>query len=80
MSGTATKTTEHKARKRHACSWCDEAIEIGEQYKRYRYFNYGDAGTVKMHPECHTAMIEESGGHAIEWSPGEFERPARGEG
>lgn len=72
-----TEPTEHKARKAHCCEWCGERIEIGEQYKRYRYFDGGDAGTVKLHSECFDAMqdyVRKQGGWA-EWEPGEFERP-----
>lgn len=72
-----TEPAQHVARKKHHCSWCGEFIEPGSTYKRYRYFNYGDAGTVKMHPECYGAMIEaaEDEGGWIEWTPGDGERP-----
>ena len=43
---------------------------------RYRWYDSGEAATVKMHPECHKAMHEaarEEGGY-IEWTPGQ-ERP-----
>lgn len=43
---------------------------------RYRFYSQGDVGTVKMHPECHHAMLKiakEEGGW-IEWTPGQ-ERP-----
>ena len=43
---------------------------------RYRFFNGGDAGTCKMHPECYEAMEQaahEEGGW-FEWIPG-MERP-----
>lgn len=71
-----TETETHVARKRHRCDWCWQFIEPGERYSRYRYFDGGDAGTVKMHTECHEAMQEaarEEGGW-FEWSPGQ-ERP-----
>lgn len=67
----------HQARKRHRCSWCWQQIEVGEKYRRYRFYDDGEAATVKMHPECHDAMQEaarEEGG-VIEWTPGQ-ERPA----
>jgi len=76
MSASTTPETL-KARKQHCCTWCYEHIEIGRLYMRYRYFDLGDAGTVKMHPECMSAMedmADEEGGN-IEWTPGEFERP-----
>jgi hypothetical protein len=63
------------ARKRHRCSWCDTRIEVGEPYKRWRYFDDGDVGTIKMHPECHEAM-EAAPNHLVDegWMPGEFPR------
>lgn len=75
--GAQTNPTQHVARKRHRCSWCMGLIEVGVTYKRYRYFSYGDAGTVKMHPECYGAMTEaaQDEGGWIEWMPGEHERP-----
>ena len=74
MHATAVET--HKARKTHRCEWCWQRIAECSEYKRYRYYNGGDAGTVKMHPECYGAMHEaahEEGGW-IEWTPGQ-ERP-----
>ena len=71
-----TATEAHKARKMHVCCWCAERIEIGEEYRRYRWFSYGEAGTVKLHPECYDAMQDaayEEGGY-FEWTPG-MERP-----
>ena len=72
-----TETTTQTARIKHRCTWCWQVVNVGEQYKRYRYFDGGDAGTVKMHLECHDAMLwyaREEGGF-IEWTPG-MERPA----
>lgn len=46
------------ARSAHRCSWCAERIEVGAPYKRYRYFDGGDAGTVKLHPECNDILDE----------------------
>lgn len=64
------------AKKRHRCSWCAEGIEVGETYKRYRW--YGDDGpaTVKMHPECYDAMEEMAAeeGPGFEFAPGESPR------
>lgn len=75
-----TETTTQKARKRHRCTWCWEYVEKGEVYKRYRYFDGGDAGTVKLHLECHEAMLEAAReeGPGFEWTPGQ-ERPAKKE-
>lgn len=72
-----TETTAHVARKDHRCTWCWQRIKSGGTYQRYRFFDGGDVGTVKMHPECYGAMQElaaEEGG-VIEWVPG-MERPA----
>ncbi len=73
-----TEPTTHQAIKQHRCSWCWQFIEIGDQYKRYRFFDGGDAGTVKMHPECFDAMQEEAAeeGGYFEWTPG-MQRPQK---
>jgi hypothetical protein len=66
------------ARLAHRCDWCWQMIPAGTEYKRYRYFHYGDAGTCKMHPECYGAMCEaadEEGGW-LEFTPGQ-ERPEK---
>lgn len=71
-----TEVESHKAKKVHRCEWCWQRIEIGERYMRYRFFDGGEAGTVKAHPECYDAIQElahEEGGYA-EWIPGQ-ERP-----
>ena len=75
-----TEPTLHRAIKPHRCNWCWQHIVIGEQYKRYRFFNGGDVGTVKMHPECFDAMQEEAAewGYDFEWTPG-MERPNKKE-
>lgn len=76
MAETATET--HQAQKRHRCDWCWQFVEVGEEYKRYRSFYQGNAGTVRMHPECYDAMqdaIIEEGGW-LEWTPGQ-ERPEK---
>lgn len=73
-----TKPTEQNAKKIHRCYWCWQFIERGEQYKRYRWFDGGEAGTAKMHPECFEAMQQEASewGGVFEWTPGQ-ERPAK---
>jgi hypothetical protein len=55
MSATAIQMVI-AAKKKHRCSYCGHVIQIGETYKRYRYFDGGDAGTVKIHPECLAAF------------------------
>lgn len=80
MSGTMTDTTIHKAvRKKHRCEWCGELIDIGDTYHRYRWFQHGEAGVCKMHPECmadmQTAAHDEGGW--IEFTPHCADRPLR---
>lgn len=80
MMAHCTEAETHKAKKVHQCEWCWQRIEIGEQYMRYRFFDGGEAGTVKAHPECYDAIQEyarEEGGY-IEWTPGQ-ERPQKKE-
>lgn len=73
---TATETETHKAAKPHRCEWCWTRILAGETYQRYRYYDGGDAGTVKMHPECYSAMQEtaKQEGGWTEWMPGDNPR------
>lgn len=74
----STEPTTQRAIKPHRCTWCWQLINPGEQYSRYRYFDGGDAGTVKLHPECFDAMQVEAKewGYGFEWTPG-MERPQK---
>lgn len=75
--GTATDPRILVANKVHQCSWCAERIMPGETYKRYRWYDGGDANTVKLHEECSDACdraIEQNSPHYIEFSPGDFPR------
>lgn len=65
-----------RSRKRRRCDWCGELIEVGQPYDSYRWSDGGDAGTVRMHPECLVAMdrVAESEGGSFAWSPGDFRR------
>ena len=74
-----TETTTQKAKIQHRCNWCWQFIVPGEQYARYRFFDGGNAGTVKIHPECFKAMQVEASewDGDFEWTPGQ-ERPAKG--
>lgn len=74
-----TQSETHTARKVHLCMSCGERVLPGDQYVRWRCYQDGDAGTVKMHPECHAAHQETAnrmGGGPWEFSP--FSHP-RGE-
>jgi hypothetical protein len=73
-----TDPTTHRAVKQHRCTWCWQHIVPGEEYRRYRFFDGGDAGTVKLHLECFGAMQQEAAewGPDFEWTPGQ-ERPAK---
>lgn len=73
----ATLAMTHKTRSDRRCDWCYTKIVTGDLYKRYRFYDGGNAYTVQMHPECYEAMgdaAKEEGGW-IEWTPGDFERP-----
>lgn len=69
-----TDTETLKARKPHRCMSCGETIAAGEEYKRWRCYEDGDAGTVKMHPECYAAHCDSAGGCAWEFTPYSYPR------
>lgn len=72
---TAAETIQH-AKKAHRCDWCAEKINIGDTYERWRWFDGGDAGTAKMHPECANASskVAAEEGWDFEYYPGMFRR------
>lgn len=75
MSMYCTDAETHKARKPHRCMSCGEVIAIGEQYTRWRCYDGGDVGTVKMHPECHEAHCDAvDGGGPWEFTPYSYPR------
>ena len=66
------------ARKTHHCMSCGELVNPGEKYTRWRCYDSGDVGTVKMHPECHAMHSDEArgmGGGPWEFTPFSYERP-----
>lgn len=68
-----------KARKPHICVWCGQPILVGDRYKHVRGIFEGELQHNDWHPECDDAcmaMCQAEGG-PIEFSPGEFERPAQ---
>ena len=62
------------ARKAHRCMSCGEPVNPGEKYVRWRCYDSGDAGTVKMHPECHAMHCADAEG-PWEFTPFSHERP-----
>lgn len=59
------------ARKAHCCDWCGESIDVGQPYRRWRWFDGSHASTVRAHPECEAAVAElanEEGG-MVEFFP-----------
>lgn len=78
MADSSAIETIGAARKAHSCDWCAQRITIGSTYKRWRYYGGDSDGVnlVKVHPECHDALvdlqrIDRSFG---EWTPGDFPR------
>lgn len=69
-----TDPTTQVARKAHVCQSCGQIIAAGGVYLRWRCYDSGDAGTVKMHPECHDMHNAEAEG-AWEFTPYSYERP-----
>lgn len=67
-----------KSRKQRRCDWCGEMIDAGQPYESYRFATDGDAGTVRMHPECLVASgeVAKQEGHWFEWDFGDFRRGA----
>jgi hypothetical protein len=43
------------AGKAHRCDWCNQLIDCGASYHRFRWYDGSEAGTTKLHPECHAA-------------------------
>lgn len=72
-----TPAQTHVARKRHVCSSCGELIQPSTPYSRWRCYDSGDVGTVKMHLECLAAHQADAEGLGFwEFTPFSHERPA----
>ncbi len=52
-------------RKPYSCDWCCERIDIDSKAVTWGWFDNGTGTTVRVHPECHEAMLEMD-------EPGEF--------
>jgi predicted RNA-binding Zn-ribbon protein involved in translation (DUF1610 family) len=75
---TSTTPETHKAAKVYLCDSCGERVQVGEQYVRWRCFDDGDAGTVRMHPECHQMHLEGlRAGEAFEFTLYSYDRPTQ---
>ncbi len=72
----STEPETRKARKPHICSYCGEAILVGEQYKRWTSIDDSKAYQNKMHPECLWILQEEAEQGAFEYTPYSGERPS----
>lgn len=71
-----TTPASFTAAKKHVCDWCNERIDAGTRYWRWRWFDSGDAATCKAHPECYAAMLRaaQHEGGEIEFTPGDNPR------
>ena len=64
------------AKKAHRCTWCAQAIEPGQKYRRWVTFD-DSAFTSKMHPVCVSACDAECREYSDEeYIAYENERPA----
>ena len=70
-----TPIETRKARKEHVCTYCGEAIEIRETYRRWASYAEGKAFANEMHPECLTFLQDESDGLGFEYALYDGARP-----
>lgn len=58
------------ARAVHRCTWCFSKIDVGHPYKKWMWFEDGNATTNKFHPECYEAALETAEYGYFEITPG----------
>ena len=66
------------ARKSHRCNSCGDLVNAGEKYLRWRCYDSGEVGTVKMHPECYAMHCDDATGMGCgpwEFTPYGHKRP-----
>lgn len=61
-------------RKPYLCDWCGERIKLDDAMSTWGWFTNGSGTTIRVHPECHDAMLEDAGHGYFEFSPGENRR------
>ena len=44
--------SQHKARREHKCIWCEDPIEVGQQYERSSWSKDGGLQDQKEHIKC----------------------------
>lgn len=74
----AISSSEHVAKKKHRCYYCDELIYPGEKYGKRFGVDGGDVWDMKFHFECAYQADEvekwDSGDYEC-YAPGEMKRP-----
>ena len=86
MGFTLLSESQPRAKKKHHCEWCSEAILPGDKYHAYSGMCDGEFQATKMHLECHDAMlrnIKETGEYSDYYLPDFVKRgktPAESEG
>ena len=61
-----------RARQRHRCGLCQEAIEVGEQHVARTGVECGGVYTFRMHTECEAATHDWDEGAWATWDPEGF--------
>lgn len=74
MLGDVKRVTVRKERR---CTWCGEAVEVGQQARVWAWVDQRKVETVSVHPECYEAWSRDD---FEEVSPYSNERPERPSG